>query len=301
MDKFNYLSGKWPLALLRGRCCGLLSETMSTSAPATSILAYRRFGAGPPLVLLHGLGSDAHAWEAVLEELTAHRTVYAVDLPGVGGSSSTRVAAPSNPQAFADVVEVWIKAIGLDRPHVAGNSLGGGIALELARRGAASSATLISPIGFWTAIEDLYCRWVLRGIRALAVALRAITPVLLRFTVLRTAFFWPVVGRPWRLTPEQALAASSALVKTTAFQETLQGCSVYRAHMGRVPDVPLTTAWGTRDALLPRCQARRARRAFPHSRFVWLQGCGHVPMTDDPPAVAAVLLAGSQPLKERLP
>jgi pimeloyl-ACP methyl ester carboxylesterase len=57
--------------------------------------------------------------------------------------------------------------------------------------------------------------------------------------------------------------------------------------------VPVTIAWGTRDALLPPTQARRARRLLPRARHLWLRGCGHVPMSDDPVQVAGVLLDGS--------
>jgi pimeloyl-ACP methyl ester carboxylesterase len=55
----------------------------------------------------------------------------------------------------------------------------------------------------------------------------------------------------------------------------------------------VTIAWGTRDRLLRASQAVRAQRALPDARFVWLEGCGHVPMGDDPELVAKVLLDGS--------
>ena len=57
--------------------------------------------------------------------------------------------------------------------------------------------------------------------------------------------------------------------------------------------VPVTIAWGTRDGLLLPSQALRARRVLPEARHLWLRGCGHVPMSDDPAQVAAVLLSGS--------
>lgn len=57
--------------------------------------------------------------------------------------------------------------------------------------------------------------------------------------------------------------------------------------------MPATIAWGTRDALLLPTQARRARERLSSARHVWLHGCGHVPMGDDPDQVAAVILRGS--------
>ena len=56
---------------------------------------------------------------------------------------------------------------------------------------------------------------------------------------------------------------------------------------------PATIAWGTRDALLLPTGALHARRELPEARHVWLRGCGHVPMSDDPAQVARVLLEGS--------
>ena len=79
-----------------------------------------------------------------------------------------------------------------------------------------------------------------------------------------------------------------------AFDAALDGVRPYRFGAGdELRGVPVTIAWGTRDALLIPRQATRARRLLPSARHVTLQGCGHVPFHDDPETVAAVLLAGS--------
>ena len=79
-----------------------------------------------------------------------------------------------------------------------------------------------------------------------------------------------------------------------AFEPALAAFGPYRFAAGDELRVPVTIAWGTRDALLIPRQAARARRLLPSARHVTLQGCGHVPFHDDPEAVAAVLLAGSR-------
>jgi pimeloyl-ACP methyl ester carboxylesterase len=83
-------------------------------------LAHDRVGGGEPLLLLHGLGSDRHAWEAVVPRLAARREVFAIDLPGSGESSPLGTATPHTIAAQADAVEAFITELGLETPHVGG-------------------------------------------------------------------------------------------------------------------------------------------------------------------------------------
>jgi pimeloyl-ACP methyl ester carboxylesterase len=113
-------------------------------------LAYNRAGAGPPLVLLHPLGADRHVWEPVMDRLAAERDVIALDLPGFGGSPALSGASPPTPAALAAAVAEFLPGIAPGGPHhVAGNSLGGWVALELASAGHARSVTAIAPAGLW--------------------------------------------------------------------------------------------------------------------------------------------------------
>ncbi len=116
-------------------------------------LAHDRTGSGPALVLLHPLGADRHVWEPVVPALSARRTVIAADLPGFGRSPPLRGATPT-PAALAEAVADGLAQLDLERDgdgrvHVAGNSLGGWIALELALRGVAATVTAIAPAGLW--------------------------------------------------------------------------------------------------------------------------------------------------------
>lgn len=92
-------------------------------------IAYERRGAGPPVLLLHGILQDGRAWRRQIEALSDEFTVVAWDAPGCGRSSDP-------PESFrmpdyADVLAAFVDAIGLARPHVVGLSLGGTLALEL--------------------------------------------------------------------------------------------------------------------------------------------------------------------------
>jgi pimeloyl-ACP methyl ester carboxylesterase len=254
-------------------------------------LAYERGGTGPTLVLLHGLGQSARAWDPVLGRLTATRDVITVDLPGHGQSPPV---PPDRYPALAqltDQVADLLDELGLARPHLAGTSMGGRICLELALRGRAASATALSPAGFWHAAGFRYARAVLLGARWLGRAVRPAAPVLVRTRVLRTGLYGLFYGRPWRLTPDQAVMMLNTLITTQRFDEALNRSLTY--DHAAPPSVPVTIAWGTRDLLLPR-QARRARLLLPDAVHRALPGCGHLPMNDDPASVAAVLLAGSE-------
>ncbi|MCZ4492827.1 MAG: alpha/beta fold hydrolase, partial [Conexibacter sp.] len=113
-------------------------------------LAYDRRGSGPPLVLLHPLGADRHVWDPVLDRLAAERDVIAVDLPGFG-DSPVLDADPPTPAALAAAVQAFAEQeLGLQAWHVAGNSLGGWVALALALDGAVESVTAIAPAGLWS-------------------------------------------------------------------------------------------------------------------------------------------------------
>jgi len=99
---------------------------------AMATLAYTRSGAGAPLVLLHGIGSSRHAWDPVIPTLAGHFDVLAIDLPGFGDSGLLPPGAGPGPAALAAAVAGLLGDLGITAPHVAGNSLGGWVALELA-------------------------------------------------------------------------------------------------------------------------------------------------------------------------
>jgi pimeloyl-ACP methyl ester carboxylesterase len=256
-------------------------------------LNHDRRGAGDPLVLVHGIGSQWPVWSPILDRLAAERDVVSVDLPGFGGTPPD--GTTPSVEGFAGRLERFFAELGLDRPHVAGNSLGGGIALELARRGTVRSATALSPIGFWTPKERAFCQSSLRRGRAASRALASLIPAAMGNPVTRTLLLGQLAGRPWRMPAPDAVAAIDALVAAPGFDAALAQFSQHVFHEpGDLRDVPVTVAWGQRDALLIYArQAPRARRMLPRARHVTLTGCGHVPFHDDPDQVATVVLAGS--------
>src|SRR3990172_7735773 len=104
-------------------------------------IAFERAGAGPPLVLLHGVLGDSREWRRQLDDLSDEFTVVAWDAPGCGRSADP-------PETFrlpeyADCLAGFVDALNLGRPHVLGLSFGGGLALELYRRHPAVPMTLV--------------------------------------------------------------------------------------------------------------------------------------------------------------
>jgi pimeloyl-ACP methyl ester carboxylesterase len=252
---------------------------------------HTRRGAGEALLLVHGLGDRREAWDPVLDRLAEHHEVVALDLPGFGASPPLPDAATWSVDALADVVAGLAADLGFARWHVAGNSLGGGIALTLAARGAAASAVALSPIGFGTPRERRISRAILLATRAGARLMRPVAGAAVATAAGRTLGAWHMQARPWRMSPELAALRFEGLAASTGFDRALES-TVWWEPPARV-DVPLTIAWGDRDRLLfHRRQAPRARRRYPAARHVTLRGCGHLPTTDDPGAVADVILAG---------
>ncbi|MFC5751479.1 alpha/beta fold hydrolase [Actinomadura rugatobispora] len=255
-------------------------------------IVFERRGDGPPLVLLHGIGHRLQGWRPVMDRLAGERDVIALDLPGFGDSPPLPPGTPYTVDATIDVLADLFERLGVERPHIAGNSLGGLFALEAADRGLVSSATALSPAGFFNARELARAASILRASRLGARLPDPLMALLARSPRRRTAMFGMIYGRPDLLDAE-ALAGDARAMRTAAgFEPTLRAGRGVR-FQGACADVPVTIAWGTRDRLLGASQAVRAQRALPDARFVWMEGCGHVPMGDDPELVAKVLLDGS--------
>ncbi len=253
-------------------------------------LNHQRAGSGDPLILVHGIGSRWQIWEPVLDALSAEYDVIALDLPGFGRSPMPAPGTPPGAASLATLVETFLGEVGAEWPHVAGNSLGGLIALELARRGVARSATALSPAGFASPAEIMYARtslWLgVRGARLLAShADRLLARPGARRLALRQFF-----EHPERLSAAEAAESVRALADAPWFDETLPSLQAREFAGGSEIQVPVTIAWGERDRLLLPRQARRAAAEIPKARVVTLRGCGHVPTYDDPGQVARAIL-----------
>lgn len=254
-------------------------------------MVYDRSGHGEPLVLIHGIGSSRRVWDAVLPELESRYEVLAIDLPGFGESAPMPDGTPPSAPALAQVVAGLLDELGIETAHIAGNSLGGWVCLELAKRGRARSVLLLSPAGLWRKTTPLEAAVAVAGSHRLAPLLSRYGLVLLRSRVLRTAILSHAVGRPWRISHEDASTIVRDLANCPGFDRTWRAVRDDRFAGGRSLAIPVTLAFGSRDRVLRRHRARFADELPAHTRHRTLAGCGHLPTYDDPGAVVATLLS----------
>ncbi len=164
--------------------------------------------------------------------------MIACDSPGFGRSAPLPSGMEPTITSYADAFEWFMAELGLTRPHVAGNSMGGAIALELARRRAAASVTAFSPAGFWTGPERRFCQVSLAALAEMPGAARPAVERAARTRAGRIALFSQTFGYPARLPAEEAVATLRDAWASPAFAAVLKGFDGYslRAPRGAAAD-----------------------------------------------------------------
>lgn len=244
-------------------------------------------GSGPPLVLVHGLGGSLVNWYPVMELLAAERDVIAVDLPGFGESDPLPEGTPHSAAEMGRAITAHLNALGVERPHVAGNSLGGWTTLEMAADGNVASVCCISPAGLWKrALGPRAVNTRSKGRRFRRAVMAALRTERGRRALMRTT-----VARPELLSVEEAQTWVGAWLDAPSYDDA-------NAWMRKAPferadeiEVPVTIAWGEQDKLVgpPR------RERIPEQTVYYAKpGWGHTPTRDDPDGVAELLLDASR-------
>jgi pimeloyl-ACP methyl ester carboxylesterase len=246
-----------------------------------------RAGQGEPVVLLHGFTATWRCWLPVLAELAARFDVLAPTLTGHDGGPPATPDQEHTLAAAADHVEAELDGQGIDTAHLVGNSLGGALALELAKRGRARSVVALSPGGGWThghpegeRIEKFFRRQ-LRITRATQNRLE----VVMRRPLGRRLALRDIVRHGEQLTPYEAVAMARSSLGCTVVEDVF---SAIRSGQGLMRDldrigVPTLVAWAEHDRVLPmEHHSARFRAEIPGVEFRVLEGVGHVPMSDDP-------------------
>jgi pimeloyl-ACP methyl ester carboxylesterase len=251
-----------------------------------------REGEGEPLVLLHGILCSERAWGRTIPELAGEFDVIAPTMLGHRGGR----APASRPAANGDLVddvERDLDELGLDRVHLAGNSLGGWVALELARRGRARSVCALSPAGAWDASggEDLprvaaLLRAAVRETRRSRrlLPLRAFSPRY-RHRALANS-----VAHGERVSRAEVVAGADDAIECTAFDDLLRSDAALAPL--DPPPCPIVLAWSGEDRIFPvDLYGPKMRELVPGAEFRVLEGVGHIPMADDPRLVAETIRA----------
>jgi pimeloyl-ACP methyl ester carboxylesterase len=247
-----------------------------------------------PMLLLHGFTGTPVMWDPVLPYLEMHHDCVAINLPGHHGGPPFTDPKDHVANAFVDVVEEQMDALGWERAHIVGNSLGGWLSLLLADRKRALTTVAIAPAGGWK-LHSAETRRTIRIFKQMHYSAKWFGPIGLelakrprgRVLTMRDGMAYPdrlpgPLAQEWiraiRDTPAwKLLLEHSPGVNAPTTMDGLEG--------------PVRIAWGTRDRILPFERYSPGWKAvLPDADWVMLEGLGHVPMSDDPALIAQTIL-----------
>lgn len=268
--------------------------------PKTAMLhgrsvSYTETGAGPVLLLIHGMGGSYENWREVVGPLARHHMVIAPDLPGHG--SSAPGAGDYSLGALAACLRDLLLALGHERATLVGHSLGGGIAMQLAYQfpEITERLVLVSSGGLGPEVSAVLRAAALPGANLFIAA--TAKPGRWAGTVIGRGL--GAVGlRPNADVAEvaQGYASLCDRDRRAAFLATLR--SVINSG-GQLVDgrdrlylaagVPVLIVWGARDPVIPARHGERAHEAIPGSRLEIFDDVGHLPQLEAPARFVAVL------------
>jgi pimeloyl-ACP methyl ester carboxylesterase len=256
--------------------------------------ALYRAGTGEPLVLIHGFTATWRCWLPVLGLLVPRFEVIAPTLHGHDGGPPSPPGAETLAQAV-DHFESLLDGLGVGTAHLAGNSMGGALALELAKRGRARSVVALSPGGGWEEHDRKEVERIIRLFKRTQTSARMTVKHherLLARPGFRRIGMRDIMARGHLVPAEEAVLMTRSSIRCGVVDDVF---ATMRDGSGRVVDLdqvkaPTLVAWGDKDRLLPmKHHADRFRTEIPGVRFEVLPGLGHTPMWDDPGRVAMVI------------
>lgn len=255
--------------------------------------AEHRGGTGSPLVCLHGLVDTWRTWELVLPELERHHAVLAPTLAGHAGGP--KLGGPVTAATLADAVERAMDAAGFQTAHLAGNSLGGFVALQLAERGRARSVVAFAPGGGWRVTDNQQGEtndYFLRLRETVAAAVPHVDAIVASPGGRRAATDYVTVN--FEHIPRELIAHQ---IRGVAGCDGLPAFLEHAARSGWELDAaaitcPVRIVWGTADRILPWPSAAvRFREEWtPQAEWVELENVGHCPQLDVPLQTAQLIL-----------
>jgi pimeloyl-ACP methyl ester carboxylesterase len=244
-----------------------------------------RGGSGQPLVFLHGAGGHT-GWMAFLEDLSTRFAVFAPEHPGFGQSD--------DPPWLDDIADLayfyldFLRALGLDRVHLMGTSLGGWIASELAVRNTArlASLTLVGAVGITAGGEPIPDIFRMPDAENLQRFYADPERAARRLGDLAKAYANPA--------DMSIVAKNRATVTRLAYRPRFHNPGLTK-WLHRI-DVPTLLLWGADDGLVPPKFGEAYRALIPGSRMVVLPNAGHAPFDEQKDAFLAAFsnFIGSQ-------
>lgn len=253
---------------------------------------YVEQGQGRPLLLLHGIGMSHAAWQPVMSLLARERRVIAVDIAGFGQTPA--LVGPVTEDALVDGLKQTLLSLGIDEPvDIAGNSMGGWLALAAATHGLARSVVAISPAGLASSDNTpRHIRPIFDSARMMAKRFPRISERLVKIAPVRSAFLAiPMSIRGYKIPADAAIRSLQDFAHAPGFDATYDAIDL--VHGMNELTIPITVAFGRLDLLLT--SALQRREALP-AHATWLKpwNWGHVPMWDDTEGVAKLILSGTK-------
>jgi pimeloyl-ACP methyl ester carboxylesterase len=277
----------------RDRARGPAGRAGVLAAPDAAFTPAHRGGSGPPLVCLHGFIDTWRTWELVLPALERRHAVLAPTLAGHAGGPP--IEGEIGDALLADAVERAMDDAGFETAHIAGNSLGGFVALQLAARGRAETVVALAPAGGWARGDDSY-KDLLRFQSELVGLVKAAAP-----------HAEAILASPeGRRRATQHIATNFEHIPAELLAHQLRGAAAGDAAPALIEHAidaawsldaeriacPVRIVWGADDRLLPwpSAAARFRHDWLPHADWVVLDGVGHCPQLDVPLETAQLIL-----------
>jgi pimeloyl-ACP methyl ester carboxylesterase len=251
--------------------------------------AYVRQGSGPPLLLLHGIGSDHRTWDRVIGPLAEQFTVIAPDLLGHGASDRPR--GDYSIGGYANGMRDLLALLDVESVTVVGHSLGGGVAMQMAYQYPmlVERLVLVGPGGLGLGVHPLLRALTLpgAGFAVTAAELPGVRQAIALATLAAHRAGLPgSVDAPFMLEVFQSLGDAQT---RNAFLRVLRGAVDWRGQQVTMRDrgylvgaLPVCVVWGERDSVVPCHQVEAVQQHFPATRVVKLAGVGHFPHVTRP-------------------
>ena len=246
-------------------------------------------GAGPPLVMLHGLGATKAEFLPMLPWLAPTHRVIAVDLPGFGDSSKP-LGAAYDARWFARSVVALLDELGLERTRLLGHSMGGRVALEVAAKAPDRVERLVAMTPSLAWLRERPWAPMLKLVRPelglLQPTPRPAVEAFVKRAIPGATSTWvrPAIDEFLRsYTSPRGRAAFYAAAR----QIYLEDPEPFWERL-RELRIPSLFIWGSMDTLVPAAFERHVRDAVPDARHVLLR-CGHVPQLEQPKRLEAAL------------